>query len=175
MLKKLFSILLLLGLVYYFFIFKSQNVDTPEIIATPVAIQITPQPTQTIVSDIKKVIRVIDGDTIIVEGDKKIRYIGMDTPEKDKCYFQEASDANKRLVEGKTVTLQYDVTRLDKYGRTLAYVYIDKIFVNEQLVIDGFAKVETVPPDIKYSKEFIDEEKLARTQNKGLWNQASCM
>ena len=79
-----------------------------------------------------QVVRVIDGDTIqvcCVFGDRvKVRYIGVDTPETHhpmkgvEPYGMEASEANRKLVDGKTVTLEFDVQQLDKYGRTLAYI-----------------------------------------------------
>ncbi len=88
-----------------------------------------------------QVVRVIDGDTIqvcCVFGDRvKVRYIGVDTPETHhpmrgvERYGMEAAEANRKLVDGKTVRLEFDVQQLDRYGRTLAYVYLeDGTFVN---------------------------------------------
>ncbi len=104
-----------------------------------------------------QVVRVIEGDTIqvcCVFGDRvKVRYIGINTPETHhpargvEPYGKEASEANRRLVDGKTVRLEFDVQQLDKYGRTLAYVYLkDGTFVNAWLVENGYAMVMTVPP-----------------------------
>ncbi len=95
-----------------------------------------------------QVVRVIDGDTIqvcCVFGDRvKVRYIGVDTPETHhpmrgvEPYGMEASEANRKLVDGKTVRLEFDVQQQDKYGRTLAYVYLeDGTFVNAWLVEHG--------------------------------------
>ncbi|MDD4879863.1 MAG: thermonuclease family protein, partial [Candidatus Omnitrophica bacterium] len=81
-----------------------------------------------------RVARVIDGDTVVLEDGRHVRYIGMDTPERGKPYYGEAKKENERLVKGKTVKLEYDVGKADKYGRTLAYVYVDNIFVNAELV-----------------------------------------
>ncbi len=103
-----------------------------------------------------QVVRVIDGDTIqvcCVFGDRvKVRYIGVDTPEIHhpmkgiERYGKEASEANRKLVDGKTVRLEFDVQQLDRYGRTLAYVYLDDgTFVNAWLVEHGFAQGMTVP------------------------------
>ena len=128
--------------------------------------------------------RVIDGDTIELDNGIKIRYIGIDTPEtkhprKPVQYFgKEASEANKQLVLGKKVRLEYDVQKIDKYGRTLAYVYLpirdaqgkeDEIFVNAWLVENGFARVSTYPPDVKYQERFLELERKAREGKKGLW------
>ncbi len=103
-----------------------------------------------------QVVRVIDGDTIqvcCVFGDRvKVRYIGVDTPETHhpmrgvEPYGKEAAEANRKLVDGKTVRLEFDVQQLDRYGRTLAYVYLeDGTFVNAWLVEHGFAQGMTVP------------------------------
>src|SRR3954462_11402726 len=73
-----------------------------------------------------QVTRVIDGDTIDVEMSGvsyRVRYIGMNTPERDEACYQEAKDANAVLVSGKTVTLVKDTSETDVYGRLLRYIY----------------------------------------------------
>lgn len=121
------------------------------------------------------VTRVIDGDTIEIEGGQRIRYIGIDTPETvdpnepDGCYGKEASDKNKELVEGKKVRLEKDVSETDKYGRLLRYVYVGDTFVNEYLVKEGYATSVSYPPDIKYQEDFRNDEREARENEKGLW------
>ncbi|MCL5675658.1 MAG: thermonuclease family protein [Patescibacteria group bacterium] len=119
--------------------------------------------------------RVIDGDTIELSSGEKVRYIGMDTPETVdprkpiQCFGKEASLENKKLVEGKTVTLTKDVSDKDKYGRLLRYVYVGKIFVNDYLVRYGFAHVATFPPDVIFAEQFKQAEQEARINNRGLW------
>jgi micrococcal nuclease len=119
--------------------------------------------------------RVIDGDTIQLKGGQKIRYIGINTPELHdprrpvECFAKEAFEFNKQLVEGKTVILEKDVSETDKFKRLLRYVWIGDIFVNDYLVRQGFAEVSTFPPDVKYANQFIEAEKEARDQNRGLW------
>lgn len=139
----------------------------------------TPQPsTQATPSAQEKytflVTRVIDGDTIEVNGKTKVRYIGIDTPEPGDCFGQEAKEANERLVGNKSIKLEYDLQRLDKYGRTLAYVYADNLFVNEKLVLEGFAKVSTFPPNILHVNKFIEAERSARENKLGLWSPNVC-
>lgn len=111
-----------------------------------------------------KVVRVIDGDTIIIDTGQHIRYIGMNTPEMEtfECYATEASEINRELVLGKIVKLKKDVSETDKYGRLLRYVYVDDTFVDDELVRDGSAKVETVPPDVEYKDEFLQLENYAK-------------
>jgi len=121
-----------------------------------------------------KVIKVIDGDTIVLEGGEIVRYIGIDTPETNKengdCFSQEAFDKNKELVEGKEVKLRKDVSERDKYGRLLRYVWVNDLFVNEYLVKQGYASASTFPPDVKYADDFVKYQKQARKDNLGLWD-----
>lgn len=119
--------------------------------------------------------RVIDGDTIELDNGQKVRYISIDTPETVhpslpvQCFGQEASNKNKELVEGKMVKLEKDVSETDRYDRLLRYVYIDNIFVNDYLVRNGYAYADTVPPDVKYSEQFVQAQQEARQNNRGLW------
>tara|TARA_Y100000294_G_C8456964_1_gene296973 strand:- start:50 stop:688 length:639 start_codon:yes stop_codon:yes gene_type:complete len=121
-----------------------------------------------------KVIKIIDGDTIVIEGGEVVRYIGIDTPEIGQeggdCFAQEAWDINRELVEGKEVKLIKDVSERDKYGRLLRYVWIDGIFVNQYLVRNGYASAATFPPDVKYADDFAEFQKQARQENLGLWD-----
>ncbi|KKR75777.1 MAG: WD40 domain protein beta Propeller [Candidatus Levybacteria bacterium GW2011_GWA2_40_8] len=117
----------------------------------------------------------IDGDTIKIENNIVVRYIGIDTPETVhpskpvQCYGKEASDKNKELVEGKEVKLEKDVSETDKYDRLLRYVWLGDILVNEYLVHEGYAQSSSYPPDIKYQERFIEAQRQAREEKKGLW------
>jgi micrococcal nuclease len=124
------------------------------------------------------VVRVVDGDTIEVEiGGRRhtVRYIGIDTPEVGDprrpvmCYGEEASRRNRQLVEGRTVLLEKDVSETDRYGRLLRYVWADGVFVNAALVREGYARVYTVPPDVRYAELFRRLEREAREAGRGLW------
>jgi micrococcal nuclease len=123
-----------------------------------------------------KVVKIIDGDTIEIEGNKTVRYIGIDTPElKDErsdiaCLAGKAMEKNKELLEGNSIRLEKDVSKTDKYGRLLRYVYKDDIFINELLVREGYALVSTYPPDVKYQDLFIEAEREARNNKKGIWS-----
>lgn len=125
--------------------------------------------------DLAAVTQVIDGDTIEVAlggATYRVRYIGMDTPERGDPYFSEATDANRALVEGKMVILIKDVSKTDRYGRLLRYVYLeDGIFVNAELVKQGYAVVATFPPDIRHQDLFLTLEREAREASRGLWAQ----
>jgi micrococcal nuclease len=136
-------------------------------------------------SDSVEVERVIDGDTIAITRDGaevRVRLIGIDTPETKKpntpveCFGKEASARTEALLPpGTAVRLVYDVDRLDTYGRDLAYVYRegDGMFVNLSLVSDGFADLDTFPPNIAHVDELTKAAREARRQGKGLWHTCS--
>ena len=119
--------------------------------------------------------RVVDGDTIVVEDIGKVRLIGVDTPEtvhprKPVEYFgKEASAFTKRMVEGKKVRIEYDWQRKDKYGKILAYVYLeDGTFLNAEIIKQGYGHAYTRYP-FKYLEQFRKYEKEARENKRGLW------
>lgn len=126
-----------------------------------------------------KVVRVVDGDTIIVKYNKKeerVRLIGVDTPEsvgkhKDdpQPYGVEASEFTKKKLEEKEVYLEFDVGERDNYKRLLAYVWIDGEMFNETLLKEGYAQVMTVPPNVKHSDYFLKVQREAKKNNRGLW------
>lgn len=119
-----------------------------------------------------RVTRVIDGDTIEVrlEGQTvRVRYIGIDTPETDERFYEQATLANATLVDGKTVTLFRDVSETDRYGRLLRYVFVGDVFVNYELIRQGYAFASTYPPDVACAVPFSEAEHLARTERIGLW------
>lgn len=126
------------------------------------------------------VTRVSDGDTIELSGGEIVRYIGIDTPEvreKDGSgwiynpmpFAEEAKELNRKLVEEKSVRLEFDVQKKDKYKRLLAYVYIEDKMVNLEMVRQGLAMIYTYPPNVKYSQRFLDAQREARDNKRGLW------
>jgi len=142
-----------------------------------------------------KVAYVIDGDTykVYYEGKKtSVRLIGIDTPEskRNKKAYRDAershSDIEKIVQAGKeatrfakeyispgqTIYLEFDVQKIDRYGRLLAYVWLDQTktrMMNEILVREGYATVYTFPPDVKYQERFLKAQREAREKGKGLW------
>jgi len=134
--------------------------------------------------------RVIDGDTLKLESGERVRLIGIDTPEmheSDKLYRdsqrtgqdvrtiqalgRRAYEVTKKLVEGKRVSLEFDVEKYDKYGRLLAYVYLNKdgTFVNAEIIKQGYASLMTIPPNVKYADLFSKLYQEARKNKRGLW------
>lgn len=161
---------LLLSLVYFF-----NTAYTKKVLVSKNALLQT-NAQLFLTSTYELVSRVVDGDTIELDNGQKVRYIGINTPETVdprravQCFGHEASEYNKQLVEGKQVRLVKDVSETDKYGRLLRYVYLnDGTFVNLNLVENGFARVDTYPPDVAHAKEFEAADKAARIAKIGLW------
>lgn len=124
--------------------------------------------------------RVIDGDTVELSTGERVRLIGVDTPETVKPntpvqpYGKEASDFSKKLLTGQRVKLKFDVEPYDKYNRLLAYMYLsDGTFVNEKLVREGYARIMTIPPNVAHADLFLEAEREARAQNRGLWGESA--
>ncbi len=123
-------------------------------------------------SDTVRVQRVVDGDTIVLAGGERVRYIGVDTPEvtgSPQLFGPEASEANRRLVEGRQVSLGLDVSDRDRFDRLLRYVYVDGVMVNAELVREGFATSLVYPPDTRYAVCFSALEEEAREAGRGMW------
>jgi micrococcal nuclease len=124
--------------------------------------------------DTATVSRVIDGDTIELEGGERVRYLMVNTPEttggKNECYGSNAVQFNMDLVVGKDVELRYDVEREDQFGRTLAYVTVDGMEVNRLILERGFGCLLHIPPN---GDDRLDEfkmlEQTAKLSMKGLW------
>ncbi len=133
--------------------------------------------------------RVIDGDTIQLENGERVRLIGIDTPEmheSNKLYRdsqksgedvraikelgERAYQFTRNLIEGKRVSLEFDVEKYDRYNRLLAYVFLkDGTFVNAEIVRQGYASLLTIPPNVRYADLFAKFYREARENKRGLW------
>ena len=128
-----------------------------------------------------KVVDVVDGDTIKVMLDEdgltySVRYIGMNTPEnttKTEYYGVEASAKNSELVYGKNVVMYRDVSEVDRYGRLLRYVYARDVFVNYELVVQGYAEAKRYPPDTACAAYYSSAQKAAVAASLGMWAAAA--
>lgn len=128
-----------------------------------------------------RVTSVVDGDTFWVDNGTakglKVRLIGIDAPETRKSFKKEIGYFGKeskayltKLIEGKRIRLVADVDSLDRFGRTLAYVYLeDGTFVNAELIINGYAVLMTIPPNVKFADYFSKLQREARNKRRGLW------
>lgn len=127
------------------------------------------------------VTKVVDGDTFWVDNGTskgiKIRLTGIDAPESQKRWKREEGYYGKeskayltKLLKNKRVRLETDIDSLDRYGRTLSYVYLENdTFVNAIMVKEGYAVIMTVPPNVRYADLFYKLQVQARENNRGLW------
>lgn len=127
-----------------------------------------------------QVIRIIDGDSVEVQfpgGEKeKVRLIGVNAPElfepesQARLLAEESRNYAARMLQGKTVELTYDENRFDMYGRTLAFLWIDGVMVNEQMIADGYARAYLKFPFCReYMQAFEHAQDFARKHTRGLW------
>jgi len=120
------------------------------------------------------VINIVDGDTadVLFDGEEfRVRYIGIDTPERGDDFYKEASDANASLVLDQAVILVKDVSETDRFGRLLRYLYLlDGTFVNAELVRQGLAEAVLFPPDDAHYQEFLALQSEAQASDRGKWS-----
>lgn len=152
--------------------------------ADPVPAPDAPKVTQGVVT------RVVDGDTavITVAGvSEKVRFIGINTPEsttRHEPFGEEASAYTKKALSGRTVFIETDVELRDKYGRLLAYIWLEKPLspsnaevrekmFNAKLLLDGYAEQATYPPNVRYVELFSAYANRARKAGVGLWGLAT--
>ena len=112
-----------------------------------------------------ELVRVVDGDTIRVRlagAEEGVRYIGIDTPERDERCFVAALEANQALLDDGSLRLEFDRERRDRYGRLLAYVYAGRTFVNLELVRRGFAEPLTIQPNDRHALLFTAASTLSQ-------------
>ena len=124
------------------------------------------------------VTRVVDGDTVEARVDGRpltVRLIGIDTPESVapdqpvQCFALRASAYTTERLEGARVRLQFDLERIDPFGRTLAYAWLGDELFNETLVREGYAFVTTYPPNVRYVDRFRAAQREARSAGRGVW------
>lgn len=182
---------IILGIILLIFgLNQNQGMDNlafspePTITSSPMASTASSSAVMAIEGEKALVTKVIDGDTIQVNNNQTVRFIGIDTPETVDprrpigCFGKEASNETKSLLMGKEVILQKDISDTDKYGRLLRLVFLtldnnQVLFVNDYLVRAGFATAYTYPPDVKYNEQFRQAEVEAKTHQKGLWGKCN--
>ncbi|MDG5470407.1 thermonuclease family protein [Jeotgalibacillus sp. ET6] len=127
-----------------------------------------------------QVINIVDGDTIDVRmssgAEERIRLLLIDTPETKhpqlgvQPFGKAATAYTEESLLGKFVKLEMDISDRDRYGRVLAYVWIDDTLFNEELIRQGLARVAVYPPDIKYADRFKKVQSQAREEEAGIWS-----
>lgn len=146
--------------------------------------------------ELAEVTRVIDGDTVevrIVErisgpgagsgrpgATYSVRLVGIDTPESVhpskavECFGRESSSAATALLDGREVRLVRDVEDRDRFDRLLRYVYLGEEMANARLVTNGYAYAYTYPPNVRWSELFVQLQREARGNDRGLWSNEAC-
>ena len=119
---------------------------------------------------------VLDGDTIVLNDGRKVRYLGINTPElahddqQAEPFAEVAKRFNASLVYDKEIRLEFDKERTDQYGRTLAYIFLtDGTFVNAQIISNGYAFLSFHPPNQKYEPILFQSQRAAMSDRKGIW------
>ncbi len=123
------------------------------------------------------IVSVTDGDTVVVtvQGIKeRVRLIGINTPESGECMADEATEALEQLVAGREVILSVDVNDRDKYGRLLRYIWVDDVFVNEQMVETGLALARRYEPDTSLADLLDAAQDRAKAAGLGMWAPDAC-
>jgi endonuclease YncB( thermonuclease family) len=115
----------------------------------------------------------VDGDTVELTTGERVRYIGVDTPEKGECYYEEAKAFNKEFVQGKRVRLERDVSDRDQFGRLLRYVSLidgpTVIDMSRSLIGEGYGKAVFIEPDVSRFHSYRVDEGRALQANLGIW------
>lgn len=111
---------------------------------------------------------VLDGDTIDLTDGTRVRYLGINTPERGQPFYEEAKRYNERLVLGKEVRLETGTQERDGYGRVLASVYAGNVLVNARMIAEGWAHVLVTDP-LTHQAEWLQLQTDARIQRKGMW------
>jgi micrococcal nuclease len=112
---------------------------------------------------------IVDGDTLILANDTKVRLIGINSPEENQPYYELAKEKLESLLAGKAVDLVSDQDKLDQYGRQLQYVYLGDMFINYEMVKAGLSIVETISPNVAHAEELAQAQSSARDKCLGIW------
>ncbi len=133
---------------------------------------------QTLVTE-AVVAQVGDGDTVILDNGQKVRLLGIDAPELEKegkpadFLAHKAKQVLTDLVQGKRVRLEYDKLRYDRFGRTLAYLFLpDGVNLSREMVRQGLAHVYMVPPNLRFREELLEAQREAIKAHRGVWLKA---
>jgi micrococcal nuclease len=117
-----------------------------------------------------RVKQVYDGDTVLFEDGRRVRYLGINAPEFREPFYLKAKRYNESLVLGREVRLESDVERTDAYDRLLAYVYAGDQLVNAELVRQGLAHAFFVGPGRKHNALLLRLQNEARQRRQGIWS-----
>ncbi|HYN88127.1 MAG TPA: lamin tail domain-containing protein [Ardenticatenaceae bacterium] len=134
--------------------------------AAPVAATVWPLPA----GEPRLVERIVDGDTVELDDGETVRMLGINTPERDQPFYNEATSFTSELLLDQEILVETDVEPQDRYGRTLGYLFLtDGTFANIEIVRNGYAPVWTIEPNSRYRDEFAQAEAEAQAVGRGIW------
>ncbi len=116
-----------------------------------------------------RVRKVLSGNTVELSDGTKLYYIGVDVPGKNKNYYEYCKQANKALVDKKNITYTTDLLRHTPDGKLFAYVYVGEVFINAEIIRQGYGLAHFVPPNVRYGQQFLELQTEARKGERGLW------
>ena len=133
-------------------------------------------PVHTLAMETHHVTRVVDGDTLLLDNNRFVRYIGINAPEVQhgnehaEPFGIEAKNHNARFVGNREVYLIYDQEKADRYGRGLAYVYTaENKFINQMMLERGWAYCLFKPPNLRFHDLFLNTQRRAMQRQQGMW------
>ena len=163
----------LLEVILAFVLVVSGWVSSGDQVVTPPTADPAPTSTQVLVT------RVIDGDTIDIATGERVRFLGVDTPERGECFYSESTDFVREWLEGEAVRLERDERETDIYDRLLRYIFIERtpageatsteFLVNDVLLAKGYADYLPIGPDRRYRLQFRDSWEAAQAAERGRW------
>ncbi len=136
---------------------------------------VTTEPTDPI--EPAELVAVVDGDTLDVRLGgvvERVRLIGVNAPERDECFYAEATEGLVDLLEDGSLRLASDTSDRDQYGRLLRYLWVGETLVNERLVLDGLAIARRYEPDTALAERFETAQDRATDRGAGLWGAEAC-
>ena len=144
--------------------------------------ELPPTPPEPLAPGVHRLVRVIDGDTLIFAPHATVRLIGVDTPETVKpehpveAFGPEATAFTREFLAGGEARLSFDRERVDRFGRFLAYVWVDERMLNEELVRAGLARFEAHFSYSQANKDrFRRAQQEARREHLGIWSQGGVL
>lgn len=120
--------------------------------------------------ELVRVQQVFDGDTVLLEDGRKVRYLGINSPEYQEPYYLKAKRFNESLVSNHEIRLEFDQEKSDSYGRLLAYVYVGDQLVNARLVQEGLAHAFFIGPDRRHNALLLETQEKAKRRKVGIWS-----
>ncbi len=120
--------------------------------------------------ELVRVKRVYDGDTVLLEDGRTVRYLGINTPEYQEPFYLKAKRLNESLVQGQEIRLEFDQEKADGRDRLLAYVHVGNEMVNAKLIQEGLAHAFFIGPNRQHNALLLRLQAEAQQRKIGIWS-----